>query len=120
MFPILVHPLGYLAQLVQLCFAEALAPLLFDDEEAAIDQDLNMQGDGLAAHVEFFGDGIYIVGFPGDHIDDRSAGGVGDGLVYVTSGFHDMQVFTCKCMRKYSLAQIYFLGGLFYPGGWGK
>ena len=111
MFPVLFHPMGYFAQLIQVGFAKALASLLFDDEEAAIDQDLDMEGDGLAAYVELFGDGIYVVRLPGDHIDDCSAGGVGDGLVYVTSGFHDMQVFACKYICKYLIAQIYFLAG---------
>jgi hypothetical protein len=45
------------------------------------------------------------LGLVGNHTDDRPAGGVGYGLVYISSGFHNTQVTTCKYIRKQSLAQ---------------
>jgi hypothetical protein len=74
-----------------------------------------MEGDSLAGDGEFFGYGLDVMGFGGDHADDGAPGGVGDGLEYVASGFHDMQVFACKYMRKNLLAQVFlqnFLRGV--------
>jgi len=108
MLPVAVYPCGYFAQAVQPGFAEPVPSTLFDDDEAAIRQDPDMERYRLAADLELFGNGVHIMGLIGDHADDRPAGGIGDGLVYVTSGFHDnMQVSACKYKRKHLLAQIF-------------
>jgi len=48
------------------------------------------------------------MGLSGNHINDGPPGGVGNGLVYITSGFHIIQVSACKYIHKYSLVQLFF------------
>ena len=57
------------------------------------------------ADIKLFGNGVYIKGFGGNHMNDHPPGGIGYGLVYITTCFHNMQVSACKYKRKYSLAQ---------------
>jgi hypothetical protein len=92
MLAVLVYPGGDRAELSKSGFAKPLPALLSDDEEPAVQQDLDVEGYGLTADVEFFRDGVYVMGLGGDHVDDGSPGGVGYGLVYVASGFHVLLV----------------------------
>jgi hypothetical protein len=107
MLPVLFYPHGHFAELSQLGFAEPVPALLFNDNEATVRQNFYVQGDSLAGDVKLLGDGIYIMWLRGDHVDDCPPGGVSDGLVYVTSGFHNMQVYACKYKSKHLLAQIF-------------
>jgi hypothetical protein len=113
MLAVLVNPGGDLIELSEAGLAKPLTALLSDDEEAAVKEDLDVQGYGLTGHVEFFRDGVYVMGLGGDHVDDGSPGGVCYGLVYVASGFHFMvgARYLCKqvlanirasiCLRKF-------------------
>ena len=47
-----------------------------------------MLGDSGPAAVEVFGDCVEVHGFPGYQAEDGSAGGVGDGLEYVSACLH--------------------------------
>lgn len=51
-----------------------------------------MLGDSGAAAIEVFCDGVQVHGLSGYEAEDLSAGGVGDGLEYVSSCLH---VFNC-------------------------
>ena len=88
---ILVNPHRYFAELIQLRLTKPVPALLFNHDQPAIDQDLNMQRYGLPGYLKFFGNGIYVMRFRGDHLDDRPPGGVGYSLVNISSGFHKLR-----------------------------
>src|ERR1700744_6215739 len=74
-----------------------------------------MFGDGLTGGVEVVGDGTGCHGVDGQQGNDGPAGGIGDGLKYVSAGFHFMQLYDCKYTRSYLTAQNFweiFLGEL--------
>ena len=75
--------------------------------KTAIRQNGDVKRYGLPAHIKIFGYSIYITGLISNHADDCPSGWVGYGLVYITSGFHNMQVSACKYKCKYLLAQFY-------------
>src|ERR1700753_461554 len=108
MLPVLINPGRYLAQFIQLHFANAIPALLFYGYQTAVGQHFYMQRYGLAGNIKFFGNSVYILRLRGNHVNDHPSGGIGYGLVYITSGYHNMQVNACKYIRKYLLAQIYF------------
>ena len=112
MLAILVNPHGYFAQLIQLRLAKSVSALLLNHNQPTIDQDLDMQRYGLAGYVKFFGNGIYVMWFRGNHINDCSPGGVGYSLVNISPCFHIMQVNACKYKCKYLLAQIFLIFSL--------
>jgi hypothetical protein len=77
-----------------------------------------MEGNCLPADSELLCNGIHIAGLPGNHIDDSPAGGVGDGLVYISSGFHIVQVYACKYNASTHLHKIFwqiFSGHIGFP-----
>ncbi|GAA4300218.1 hypothetical protein GCM10023143_00960 [Compostibacter hankyongensis] len=74
-------------------------------------EDPYMKGNGLPAYVKLFSNGVHIEWLRCDHTDYGPAGGVGNGLKYISSRFHIMQVRACKYMGKYLLAQIFFQKG---------
>jgi hypothetical protein len=90
------------------CLAKPIPAALFYGDETAVGQKVYMEGYGLAGHVELLGNRIHVMGLGGYHVDDRPPGRVGYGLVYISSGYHNMQVSACKYICKYLLAQIYF------------
>jgi len=112
MLPVLVDKGRYLAQFIQLRLTKPLTALLLNFHQAAICQYFKLKGYSLPADVEFFGNSIYIMWLAGNHIDDRSSGWVGYGLVNISSGYHIAQVSACKYKCKYLLAQV--LEGIFY------
>src|SRR5438045_9520128 len=67
-----------------------------------------MQGNGLPCYIKIFSNTIQATRFFRYQVENCSSGRFGDRLEYISSDFHNMQVFTCKYMRKHSLAQIYF------------
>src|ERR1700744_2995857 len=74
-----------------------------------------MFGDGLTGGVEVVGDGTGCHGVDGQQGDDGPAGGIGDGLKYVSAGFHFMQLYDCKYTCSYLTAQnfwVIFWGGI--------
>ena len=85
-------PVGDLAQWGQGGLCISLAALLADGDEAAFRQQFYMLGDGGAAAVEVFGDGVEVHGLSGYEAEDVSAGGVGDGLEYVSACLHGLDV----------------------------
>ncbi|MNY66454.1 hypothetical protein D3C86_2038860 [compost metagenome] len=68
-----------------------------------------MEGNRLARHIEMLGNRIHILGLLGQHTDDRPAGRIGNGLIYISSCSHNMQVFACKYICKHLLAQYFFV-----------
>ena len=81
-------PIGDLAQWGQGCPGVSFATLLAERDEAALGEQFYVLGDGGPAAIEVFGDGIEVHGFPGYQAEDSPAGGVGDGLEYVSACLH--------------------------------
>jgi hypothetical protein len=121
MLAVLLYPGGYLAELSKAGLAKPLPALLPDDQEPAVKEDLNVEGYGLTADIEFFRDGVYVMGLGGDHVDDGSPGGVGYGLVYVASGFHVIAgaCYLCKQVLANIRARICLRKFIFW-GDWGR
>ena len=71
-----------------------------------------MQGNGLPRNIKVFSNGIEVKRCFCNKIDNFSSGWVGDRLEYISPDFHNMQVFACKYICKYLLAQ-FFLNNLF-------
>lgn len=55
----------------------------------------------LSAHIELLRNNINIMRRRRNKIDYRTTGRVCDGLVYIPSGFHNMQVSACKYASTY-------------------
>ena len=108
MLAVLINKGRYLTKFIQLGLAKTLTALLLNFHQATICQYFKLKGYSLPADIKFFGNSIYIMRLAGNHIDDRSSGRVGYGLVNISSGYHIMQVSACKYKRKYLLAQILF------------
>jgi len=96
MLAVLVDKGRYLAQFIQLRFAKPFAALLLNFNQTAICQYFKLERYSLSADVEFFGNSIYIMRLAGNHIDDRSSGWVGYGLVNISSGYH---ICASKCLQ---------------------
>lgn len=109
MLAVLVYPGRYLAELIEAGFAKPVASMLLNGNKAAIGQDLDMQRYGLACNIKVCGYSIHIMRLRSNHVNYRSPRRVGYGLVNVSSGFHYLQVLTCKYKRKYLLAQMFFI-----------
>src|ERR1700741_1566065 len=90
---------------VQLVINFAAALLLVNS--AAFREYLNMFGYGLPAAAKVRRDGIGGKGAKGKQHQYGPAGRVGYGLVNITSGIH-LQLFDCKYLCNYSVAQIFF------------
>lgn len=75
-----------------------------------------MQRDRLSRHRKFLRNGVEVKWLLSDQTNDLSSGGVGYGLKNIPSGFHVMQVSTCKYKCKYLLAQFFQIKllGFFY------
>lgn len=107
MLAVLVNPNGYLVELFQFGFTDPVASLLFNRNEAAVNQYLYMQRNSLPGYIKFFCNSIYIVRLCGNHVDDGSSGWIGYSLVNIAPCFHCMQVSACKYKCKRLLAQIF-------------
>jgi len=76
-------------------------------EQSALGQDLDVFGDRLAGGVEVIGDRAGRHGVQGDQNQDGSPGWIGNGLKYVSAGFHFMQLFDCKIMQLLDCAKFF-------------
>jgi hypothetical protein len=70
-------------------------------------QDFQVQGNSLPAYFELLRNGIHIGRFLGYYMDNTPAGRVSNCLKDISTGFHFMQVSTCKYKRKQILAQLF-------------
>ena len=80
--------------------------LLF--QQVAFGEDLDVLGNGLPGGVEVVGDGAGGHALQRHQEEDGPAGRVGDGLKYVSAGFHFMQLFDCKIVQLPDCAKFFF------------
>ena len=74
----------------------AFSSLLSDNYQTALTEDLDMFRNRRPADVEIPGDAIQSKGPPGQQINDCPAIGICNGLKYVSTNIHFMQLFDCK------------------------
>src|SRR5580658_4578909 len=79
-----LHPVGYLCERRQLCFAISFSTLAADNNQPALCEHFDMLRDRGTAHLEILCDGVQVHRLAGDKADDIPSDRIGDRLEYIS------------------------------------